>query len=110
MKTFPIWKLLFFILIVLPVFLCLLLILIPVILLLLIFMPLLARRFVFRAKNFRGNWSASFPGGKGESGNSFRNGDYEAGEIVDVEGVVINSSNEDEEEEASQRKLLPPRE
>ena len=87
-----------------------LLILLPIFLLLLIFMPLLARRFIARARNYKGSWNCSFSGGKGTPGNSFHNENYEEGEIVDVEGVVIDSSNENEEEEASERKLLPPRE
>lgn len=109
MRSVPLWKVLFFIFIVLPVFLFLFIVFfIPLILILLLVMPLMAKRFAFRAKHFgKGVFhreDVDETAARYDSGNG-------SGDIVDVEGVVVSSSPEDEngeKEAASGSRLLPP--
>lgn len=97
MKRFPLIKLLIFIFIVLPVVAVLFVFFfVPLIIILLLCMPLLAKRFVFRTENFR-----KAPGREEENRYDASN---EEGEIVDVEGVVVDSSIE--EESSSSQKML----
>lgn len=97
MKRFPLLKLLLFIFIVLPVVVLLFVFFfVPLIIILLLCMPLLAKRFVFRTGNFR-----KAPGREEEN---HYDASSEEGEIVDVEGVVVDSSIE--EESSSSQKML----